>query len=69
MVIVGYKREYSEEPKTYTLGFVAKVSKNNRIVIPKEIADITDLEEGDKVNMVLVSTHKKIPELLRQRDL
>lgn len=63
------KREYSEEPKTYTLGFVAKVSKNNRIVIPKEIADITDLEEGDKVNMVLVSTHKKIPELLRQRDL
>jgi len=48
---------------------VAKVSKNNRIVIPKEIADITDLEEGDKVNMVLVSTHKKIPELLRQRDL
>jgi AbrB family looped-hinge helix DNA binding protein len=63
------KREYSEEPKTYTLGFVAKVSKNNRIVIPKEIADITDLEEGDKVNMVLVSIHKKIPELLRQRDL
>jgi AbrB family looped-hinge helix DNA binding protein len=66
---VENKREYSEEPKTYTLGFVAKVSKNNRIVIPKEIADITDLEEGDKVNMVLVSTHKKIPELLRQRDL
>jgi AbrB family looped-hinge helix DNA binding protein len=63
------KREYSEEPKTYTLGFVAKVSKNNRIVIPKEIADITDLEEGDKVNMVLVLTHKKIPELLRQRNL
>ena len=63
------KREYSEEPKTYTLGFVGKVSKNNRIVIPKEIADITDLEEGDKVNMVLGSTHKKIPELLRQRDL
>ena len=63
------KREYSEEPKTYTLGFVAKVSKNNRIVIPKEIADITDLEEGDKINMVLVSTDKKIPELLRQRDL
>jgi AbrB family looped-hinge helix DNA binding protein len=63
------KREYSEEPKTYTLRFVGKVSKNNRIVIPKEIADITDLEEGDKVNMVLVSTHKKIPELLRQRDL
>jgi AbrB family looped-hinge helix DNA binding protein len=66
---VENKREYSEEPKTYTLGFVAKVSKNNRIVIPKEIADITDLEEGDKVNIVLVSTHKKIPELLRQRDL
>ena len=63
------KREYSEDPKIYTLGFVAKVSKNNRIVIPKEITDITDLEEGDKVNMVLVSTHKKIPELLRQRDL
>jgi AbrB family looped-hinge helix DNA binding protein len=63
------KREYSEEPKTYTLGFVAKVSKNNRIVIPKEIADITDLEEGDKVNMVLFSTHKKIPKLLRQRNL
>jgi AbrB family looped-hinge helix DNA binding protein len=63
------KREYSEEPKTYTLGFVAKVSKNNRIVIPKEIADVTDLEEGDKVNMVLVLTHKKIPELFRQRDL
>jgi AbrB family looped-hinge helix DNA binding protein len=66
---VENKREYSEEPKTYTLGFVAKVSKNNRIVIPKEIADITDLEEGDKVNIVFVSTHKKIPELLRQRDL
>jgi AbrB family looped-hinge helix DNA binding protein len=63
------KREYSEESKTYTLGFVAKVSKNNQIVIPKEIADITDLEEGDKVSMVLVSTHKKIFELLRQRDL
>ena len=48
---------------------MAKVSKNNRIVIPKEIADITDLEEGDKINMFLVLTDKKIPELLRQRDL
>jgi len=66
---VENKREYSEEPKTYTLGFVAKVSKNNRIIIPKKIADITDLEESDKVNMVFVSTHKKIPELLNQRDL
>ena len=46
--------------------------KNDRLEKVKEIpfkSERKDIQVRDKVNMVLVSTHKKIPELLRLRDL